>query len=239
MLGIALYTAGERIRRLGEALTDCRKLCAEEQHPSPAATTRSPTRSRTEAVAAAAPPIWVLGAGKLTLRVVVEHADVWNVIGPVEVIVRKASVLNQHCADVGRDPFGDQAPGAAVLTERLPHGVSGRCRFRGSGRHPSAGDGRLFGGRTHQPMSRARRIVTLAARRSNAAQSPPRCRVPRQIGDTRSGRLSERNQHHRRLPPTGERNAPRGLSPCQSSLRHSTGRIRARGPRCDLSSRRH
>jgi Luciferase-like monooxygenase len=30
MLGIALYTAGERIRRLGEALTDCRKLCAEE-----------------------------------------------------------------------------------------------------------------------------------------------------------------------------------------------------------------
>jgi hypothetical protein len=41
----------------------------------------------------------------------------------------------------------------------------GPLRVRGSGRHPSAGDGRLFGGRTHQPMSRARRIVALAARR--------------------------------------------------------------------------
>src|SRR5947208_3487250 len=51
------------------------------------------------------PPIWVGGAGeKLTLRVVAEHADVWNVIGPVEEVVRKASVLDQHCADIGRDP---------------------------------------------------------------------------------------------------------------------------------------
>jgi hypothetical protein len=44
------------------------------------------------------------------LRVVVEHADVWNVIGPVEVIVRKASVLDQHCADVGRDPLEIKRP---------------------------------------------------------------------------------------------------------------------------------
>ena len=40
----------------------------------------------------------------MTLRVVAEHADVWNVIGSVEDVVRKASVLDQHCADVGRDP---------------------------------------------------------------------------------------------------------------------------------------
>jgi alkanesulfonate monooxygenase SsuD/methylene tetrahydromethanopterin reductase-like flavin-dependent oxidoreductase (luciferase family) len=38
------------------------------------------------------------------LRVVAEHADVWNVIGSVEEVVRKASVLDQHCAELGRDP---------------------------------------------------------------------------------------------------------------------------------------
>jgi alkanesulfonate monooxygenase SsuD/methylene tetrahydromethanopterin reductase-like flavin-dependent oxidoreductase (luciferase family) len=31
MLGIPFYTAGERIRRLGEALTVCRKLWTEER----------------------------------------------------------------------------------------------------------------------------------------------------------------------------------------------------------------
>jgi alkanesulfonate monooxygenase SsuD/methylene tetrahydromethanopterin reductase-like flavin-dependent oxidoreductase (luciferase family) len=51
------------------------------------------------------PRIWVGGAGEqLTLRVVAEHADVWNVIGPVDEVVRKAAVLDEHCAAIGRDP---------------------------------------------------------------------------------------------------------------------------------------
>jgi alkanesulfonate monooxygenase SsuD/methylene tetrahydromethanopterin reductase-like flavin-dependent oxidoreductase (luciferase family) len=51
------------------------------------------------------PPIWVGGAGeRLTLRIVAEHADVWNVIGPVDEVTRKSAVLDRHCADIGRDP---------------------------------------------------------------------------------------------------------------------------------------
>jgi alkanesulfonate monooxygenase SsuD/methylene tetrahydromethanopterin reductase-like flavin-dependent oxidoreductase (luciferase family) len=40
----------------------------------------------------------------LTLRVVAEHADVWNVIGPVDEVTRKAGVLARHCEALGRDP---------------------------------------------------------------------------------------------------------------------------------------
>jgi F420-dependent oxidoreductase-like protein len=106
MLGIPFFTAGERIRRLGEALTVCRKLWTEER-----VFFEGRYYTLTDAVANPKPlqrpypPIWVGGAGEqLTLRVVAEHADVWNVIGPVEEVVRKAAVLDQHCADVGRDP---------------------------------------------------------------------------------------------------------------------------------------
>ena len=106
MLGIPFYTAGERIRRLGEALTVCRKLWTEERSSFDGRYyTLNDAISNPKPVQRPHPPIWVGGAGeKLTLRVVAEHADVWNVIGPVEELVRKASVLDQHCADVGRDP---------------------------------------------------------------------------------------------------------------------------------------
>jgi alkanesulfonate monooxygenase SsuD/methylene tetrahydromethanopterin reductase-like flavin-dependent oxidoreductase (luciferase family) len=54
------------------------------------------------------PPILVGGWGDRTLRVVAEHADIWNVPGPphnsVEYLRERARVLDGHCAAVGRDP---------------------------------------------------------------------------------------------------------------------------------------
>ena len=126
MLGIPFLTTPERISRLDEALTVCRALWTDER-------TSFDGRHFTLVDAVANPkplqrphpPIWVGGAGeRLTLRVVAKHADVWNVIGPVEEVTRKAAVLEQHCADIGRDParikrsvqprFDHHEPGAMV-----------------------------------------------------------------------------------------------------------------------------
>jgi alkanesulfonate monooxygenase SsuD/methylene tetrahydromethanopterin reductase-like flavin-dependent oxidoreductase (luciferase family) len=54
------------------------------------------------------PPIMIGGWGIKTLRVVAEHADVWNVPGPphltIDEIVRCLGVLDEHCVAIGRDP---------------------------------------------------------------------------------------------------------------------------------------
>jgi alkanesulfonate monooxygenase SsuD/methylene tetrahydromethanopterin reductase-like flavin-dependent oxidoreductase (luciferase family) len=53
------------------------------------------------------PPIMIGAAGeKLALRVVAEHADIWNcpTRGDVDEFRRKSAVLDDHCAAIGRDP---------------------------------------------------------------------------------------------------------------------------------------
>jgi alkanesulfonate monooxygenase SsuD/methylene tetrahydromethanopterin reductase-like flavin-dependent oxidoreductase (luciferase family) len=49
-------------------------------------------------------PIMIGGSGeKKTLRTVAKYADMWNAMGPVEVMARKVDVLKRHCDEVGRD----------------------------------------------------------------------------------------------------------------------------------------
>jgi alkanesulfonate monooxygenase SsuD/methylene tetrahydromethanopterin reductase-like flavin-dependent oxidoreductase (luciferase family) len=52
------------------------------------------------------PPIMIGGDGeRYTLRAVAEHADWWNTLHrPPDVLRRRIGSLEQHCADVGRDP---------------------------------------------------------------------------------------------------------------------------------------
>jgi probable F420-dependent oxidoreductase len=50
-------------------------------------------------------PILIGGQGeKKTLRLVAEHGHIWHGFTTVETYPGKAAVLDQHCADVGRDP---------------------------------------------------------------------------------------------------------------------------------------
>jgi alkanesulfonate monooxygenase SsuD/methylene tetrahydromethanopterin reductase-like flavin-dependent oxidoreductase (luciferase family) len=50
-------------------------------------------------------PIMIGGSGeKKTLRTVAKYADIWNAMGPVDVMRHKIEVLRRHCEDVGRDP---------------------------------------------------------------------------------------------------------------------------------------
>ncbi|MGD0702679.1 MAG: LLM class flavin-dependent oxidoreductase [Trebonia sp.] len=51
------------------------------------------------------PPIVMGGQASATLRVVAEHADVWNFPGgDVEAAVRRGTVLDRICTEIGRDP---------------------------------------------------------------------------------------------------------------------------------------
>jgi alkanesulfonate monooxygenase SsuD/methylene tetrahydromethanopterin reductase-like flavin-dependent oxidoreductase (luciferase family) len=49
-------------------------------------------------------PIMIGGSGeKKTLRSVAKYADMWNAMGPLDVMARKVDVLKRHCDEVGRD----------------------------------------------------------------------------------------------------------------------------------------
>lgn len=51
------------------------------------------------------PPFVIGGRARATLRVVAEHADVWNVPGgDIADVVERNAMLDEYCAEIGRDP---------------------------------------------------------------------------------------------------------------------------------------
>jgi F420-dependent oxidoreductase-like protein len=52
------------------------------------------------------PPIWIGGSGRQrTLRITARYADVWNAAGgSPEEVAEVSAVLDQRCAEIGRDP---------------------------------------------------------------------------------------------------------------------------------------
>jgi F420-dependent oxidoreductase-like protein len=107
MLGLPFGTVRDRADRLAEALQIIRSLWTE-----PTTTFDGKHYQLTNAVAEPKPvqrpypPIWIGGSGrKRTLRMAAEHADVWNAAGATpEEFADLSGVLDQHCADIGRDP---------------------------------------------------------------------------------------------------------------------------------------
>jgi alkanesulfonate monooxygenase SsuD/methylene tetrahydromethanopterin reductase-like flavin-dependent oxidoreductase (luciferase family) len=51
------------------------------------------------------PPIMIGGRSSAVLRVVAEHADLWNIPGgDFDDVVRRSALLDRYCAEIGRDP---------------------------------------------------------------------------------------------------------------------------------------
>jgi alkanesulfonate monooxygenase SsuD/methylene tetrahydromethanopterin reductase-like flavin-dependent oxidoreductase (luciferase family) len=51
------------------------------------------------------PPVIIGGRSALLLRVVAEHADLWNIPGgDIDDAVERSALLDRYCADIGRDP---------------------------------------------------------------------------------------------------------------------------------------
>ena len=103
--GYPFPSAGERLARTEEAIKILRALWTEGP-----ATFRGRWYAIEEAYCSPLPdgpiPLMIGGMGeRRTLRLVAEYADWWCPdVAPVEVYRRKARVLADHCAAVGRDP---------------------------------------------------------------------------------------------------------------------------------------
>jgi F420-dependent oxidoreductase-like protein len=107
MLGLEFGTRGDRADRLEESLQVIRGLWTQ-----PRTTFTGEHYRLQDAVAEPKPvqrphpPIWIGGSGpKRTLRLAAQYADVWNAAGgPADEVAASSRILDQHCADVGRDP---------------------------------------------------------------------------------------------------------------------------------------
>ena len=86
--GFEFGTAGSRLKRLEHDVERIKARLA-KLHPGPAGTL----------------PICIGGGGEqVTLRIVAQHADIWNGFGPAANYRRKMRVLDEWCERVGRDP---------------------------------------------------------------------------------------------------------------------------------------
>jgi alkanesulfonate monooxygenase SsuD/methylene tetrahydromethanopterin reductase-like flavin-dependent oxidoreductase (luciferase family) len=140
--GVPLLPAAERIGRLAETCQLVKRLWSEPVVDFEGRYSRlRGARCEPKPVQRPRPPILVGGTGeRLTLRVVAEHADVWNMPGPpwagVDEFRRLSRRLDEQCRALGRDPatlarslqvlVGHEDPGAtvAVLRELIAIGAN-------------------------------------------------------------------------------------------------------------------
>ncbi len=114
--GLPFYTVAERLARLDEACHVIHKLFKE---------TRANFDGRfyqlKEATLEPKPiqeplPLLIGGGGeKVTLRITAEHANSWNVWGTVDTLEHKMKILDQHCADLKRNPADIHRTAVALL----------------------------------------------------------------------------------------------------------------------------
>ncbi len=130
--GVPLVSPGQAVRDLAESLEVIRRMwTAAEPFDFDGQSIRlRGTVCAPKPVQKPHPPIMIGGSGHHVLRLVAEHADIWNYPGqPSEEYRRKNQVLNEHCAEIGRDPGGIvrsmqiivrcDEPGAAAATRAV------------------------------------------------------------------------------------------------------------------------
>jgi F420-dependent oxidoreductase-like protein len=116
--GLPLPSAGERIRRMGEACEVLIRMWTEEAPDFDGRYYQlRGARCEPKPIQKPHPPITIGGSGEqLTLRMVARYADIWNFAGgTVEEFQHKSAVLDAHCATIGRDPASIQRSIQALM----------------------------------------------------------------------------------------------------------------------------
>jgi alkanesulfonate monooxygenase SsuD/methylene tetrahydromethanopterin reductase-like flavin-dependent oxidoreductase (luciferase family) len=140
--GVPLVSPGEAVRDLRQTCEIVRRMWTEDKpfdYDGPTVRLRGAV-CEPKPVQRPHPPIMIGGAGDRMLRVIAEHADIWNYPGPPSPEFRQRDeVLREHCAAIGRDsgeitrsmqaivPCDDPAAPAAtraLLLEMIDAGVT-------------------------------------------------------------------------------------------------------------------
>ena len=114
--GIPFYTTGERLGRLDEACQVIKRLYTEPKSNFAGKYYQLDNASLEPKPVQRTLPLLIGGGGeKVTLRITAEHADEWNVWGTVDTLKSKMTILDAHCARLGRDPKTIQRSAVALL----------------------------------------------------------------------------------------------------------------------------
>jgi alkanesulfonate monooxygenase SsuD/methylene tetrahydromethanopterin reductase-like flavin-dependent oxidoreductase (luciferase family) len=104
--GIPLVSPGEAVRDLAQTCEIARRMWTEDKpfdYNGPSVQLKGAV-CEPKPVQRPHPPIMIGGAGDRMLRVVAEHADIWNYPGPPSPEFRlRDQVLREQCAAIGRD----------------------------------------------------------------------------------------------------------------------------------------
>jgi alkanesulfonate monooxygenase SsuD/methylene tetrahydromethanopterin reductase-like flavin-dependent oxidoreductase (luciferase family) len=121
---------GQRLDWLAESVAAARVLLDGGEVTSPAGGRYAFDRLRLAPVPVQAHvPIMVGGTGeRKTLRIIAEHADIWNAFGTPEELAHKDGVLRAHCAAVGRDPATIERTVGCKITIRATAARAERVR---------------------------------------------------------------------------------------------------------------
>jgi alkanesulfonate monooxygenase SsuD/methylene tetrahydromethanopterin reductase-like flavin-dependent oxidoreductase (luciferase family) len=107
MNGMPFHDTAHAVGSFAEACTVIRRLWTEEEPFDFHGTYLQLTGAfgNPKPVQRPHPPILIGGNASVTLRVVAEHADIWNFPGgSVEDIVQRGALLDRYCTEIGRDP---------------------------------------------------------------------------------------------------------------------------------------
>ncbi|HEY3682321.1 MAG TPA: LLM class flavin-dependent oxidoreductase [Streptosporangiaceae bacterium] len=136
--GLPYHDAAYAVGSLGEACTVIRRLWTED---APFDFDGTYVRlagafGNPKPVQRPHPPILIGGRSSGTLRVVAEHADIWNIPGGgPEDVVERGALLDRYCAEIGRDPasitrslnvpvsYDDPASARKTIAEAVDAGV--------------------------------------------------------------------------------------------------------------------
>lgn len=114
--GIEFDTVGGRLARLDEACTVIRTLFTEPRGNFSGTYYQLENASLEPKPVQTPLPLLIGGGGeKVTLKLAAKHANQWNVWGDPAILRHKMSILDQHCADLGRDPSEIHRTAVALL----------------------------------------------------------------------------------------------------------------------------